>query len=455
MSVSNVNGSSPLINFSGLSSGLDTNAIITAMMAVEKRPQVLLQNRQTAYQAMDSAFGSVITKLNALQTAARNIGNPIDWTPVTASSSDTTRATVTSSNASTTGSVSFTVQSLASLDTIVSSGQAADTNVTSVAPGTITIGTSAGSTTVNTGGGTLDEVALAINSQSVVGLKAAVVQSAPGQFKLQLTATNVAETVNTPMAQFSGLGGSWTQVSTASQAMIHVGSAGLGYNVYSNTNQFTNLLPGVNVTVKQADPITMVTVQSGPDASAMTTKVQKMVDAYNGAVDEIKKQTAYDPTTKVAAPLQGQSALRSVTSALAQAVSGSITGTTPALVGIQLDSTGHMAFDQNAFSAAYLANPASVQQTFADPLNTTNPGLVDRLKTEITNAVAPGTGSLRTSQTGVETTITGLSTSIAQYQVRLDQRQTFLRKQFAALESVMSGLQSQGNTLQSRLGSSN
>src|ERR1700712_1199207 len=109
VSVSNVNGSTPIINFSGLASGLDTNAIVTAMMAIEKRPQVLLQQKQTSYQAMDSAFSSVISKLNALQPAARNIGNPIDWTPVTATSSDPTRATTTSSSAATTGSVSFTV----------------------------------------------------------------------------------------------------------------------------------------------------------------------------------------------------------------------------------------------------------------------------------------------------------------------------------------------------------
>jgi len=454
VSVSNVSGSSPLFNFSGVASGLDTNSIITALMAVEKRPQVLLQNRQSAYQAMNTAYSSVISKLNSLQSAARNLGNPTDWQPVAASSSDPNRATLTSSSGSSTGSVSFTVQSLASPDSVVSFGQVADADTTVVAAGTITIGTSAGSTTVNTGGGTLNEIAQAINSQTAVGLTAAVVNNAPGQYKLQLTATNVNETVNTPMAQFTGLGGFWGQVTTASQAKIHVGAAGMGYDVYSNSNLFTNLLPGVNVTVHQADPTTVVTVQSSPDAGAMAGKVQKMVDAYNAAIDEIKTQTAYDPATKIAAPLQGQSALRQFTNRLSQAVSGASGAGTPASAGIQLDSTGHITFDQAAFTAAFQANPVSVQKLFADPLNPTSPGLIDRLKTELTNAISPGTGFLRTAQNSVQTSIIGLTTDIAQYQVRLDRREDTLRKQFTALETVLTGIQAQGNALQARLGMS-
>jgi flagellar capping protein FliD len=114
-----------------------------------------------------------------------------------------------------------------------------------------------------------------------------------------------------------------------------------------------------------------------------------------------------------------------------------------------------MSFDQATFTAAFQANPTSVQQIFADPLNPANPGLIDRLKSELTNALAPGTGSLRTAQKGIETSITRLGTDIANYQVRLNNREGALRKQFASLESVLARLQGQGNALQARLGASN
>src|SRR3954468_12083188 len=157
---STTSSATPLINITGLASGLDTDSIVTALMSIEKKPQILLQNRQAAYQNQDTALSSVIAKLNAVASAARSIGNPIDWQPVTATASDPSLK-LTTSSASSTGSVSFKVMSLASPDSVVSFGQVPDPDTPAVAPGTIPIGTSAGSTTVNTGGGTLNEIAQA------------------------------------------------------------------------------------------------------------------------------------------------------------------------------------------------------------------------------------------------------------------------------------------------------
>jgi flagellar hook-associated protein 2 len=449
---SSTSGTAPLFNFSGIASGLDTNSIVTALMNLEKQPQVLLQNKQTAYQATDSGYASLTSKLNTLQTALRNIGNPLDWQPVTATSSDPNRASVTSTSASSVGAISFTVQSLASQDVVASYG-----NVTAgavIASGNITIGTSAGSTSVNVGGGTLDEVVQAINSQTTVGLTAAAVQVSPGNYKLQLTAINSTDTVNTSMSQFTGLGPSWGAVSSPAQAHIHVGSSSAGYDVYSNSNTFSNVLPGVNVTVKQADPLTTVNIQSSGDATTMVGKVQTMVDAYNAAVDEAKTQTAYDPTTKIAGALQGQSSVRQLQSALSNSVSGSLSTSSAATAGIELDSTGHMTFDQAKFTTAFQTSPASVQQIFADPLNTTSPALVDRLKATLTDALSPGTGYLKTSQKGIETSITNLGDQIGQYQVQLDAKEVALRAQFTTMETLLQGLQAQGTTLQSFFGQS-
>jgi len=452
MSVSGTS-STPLVNITGLASGLDTDSIVKALMDVEKRPQIMLQNKQLQFEDRDAAFTSVTGKLNALATAARNVGNPLDWHPVKAESSDPNRVSVSATSASSTGSVSFTVLSLASFDSVVSVGQAPDADTTSVASGTITIGTSAGSTTVNVGGGTLNEVAEAINAQTTVGLKAAVIHSAPGEYKLQLTATNVAETVNTPMAQFSGLGGAWGQVTTASQAHLHVGAAGMGFDVYADSNTFIGLVPGVNVTVKQADPLTTVTVTSSPDTDAMITKVQKMVDAYNAAIDEIKKQTAYDPTTKVAQPLVGVSAVTQARNSLSTAMVGTST-TTPALVGIQTTADGHIDFDPSKFTAAFETNSAQVIALFTNPADPLNPGLADRLKSTLLGLTQTGSGSLWSAQKGVASTIADLTKQIADYQIRLDQREADLRKRFAALESALSRIKGQGSGLSAALGSS-
>lgn len=425
----------PLVNITGLASGLDTDSIVKAMMAVEKRPQQILQKKQTNYQARDTALLSVISKLTATATAARNIGNPLDWEQVTATSSDPTKASVTAGSASSVGSVSFTVLSLASPDALASFGNVPDVDTTVVAAGSITIGTSAGTTVVSTGGGTLNEIVQAINGQTAVGLKAAAIQVAPGQFKLELSTTNVTETVNTNIAQFAGLGPVWGQVTVASQAKVHVGAPGLGFDVISNSNTFANLLPGVNVTVKQADPTTMLTVTSAPDTQALSAKVQKMVDAFNAAIDEVKAQTAYDPATKIAQPLASMSAVSEARALLSNAIIGS-SSTTPALVGIQTTDDGHISFDTSKFAAAFEANPTQVTALFANPLDPTNPGLADRLKTTLANITQTGSGSLWSARKGVESTIAALAKEISDYQSRLDRREADLRRQFAALETT-------------------
>jgi flagellar hook-associated protein 2 len=444
----------PLLNITGLASGLDTNAIVDALIAVEKRPQILLQNKQVQYKLKDVALESVIGKINALQTAARNIGNPLDWQPLTAAVSDPTRATASSSSAQSTGSVSFTVTALASKDSVVSNGQVPDIDTTVIAAGSILIGTSAGSTTVSVGGGTLNEIVNAINSQVAIGLTAAAVQVAPGQYRLQLSATNVTETVNTDVAQFAGMGPSWQQVTTASQAMIHVGAPGMGYDVVSNTNTFANLLPGVNVTVKQADPLTTVSVTSSPDVDAMVTKVQKVVDAYNDAVDEMKKQTAYDAGSKTAQPLTGMSAIGQARNQLSSAISGTSTST-PSLAGIQLDRDGHITFDESKFKTAFSNGQVATQTIFANPLDPLNPGLADRLKAVVTGLTTVVTGSLSSAQKGVETTIADLTTQIDDYQRHLDKRESDLRRQFAALESALSRIKGQAVDFSKVLGNNN
>jgi flagellar hook-associated protein 2 len=452
-STTSTSASGPAITFTGLGSGLDTDSIITALMNIEKQPQVLLQQQQTADQAQDTALNTVITKLNAVATAARNIGNPIDWEAVTATASDPTRVTLAASSGSSTGSVSFTVLSLASPDSVASFGQVPDVDTTSIAPGMITIGTSGGSTTVNTGGGTLNEIVQAINSQTTIGLTAAAVQVSPGQYKLQLSATNVNETVNTDISQFPGLGPVWGQVTTPSQAKIHVGGAAMGFDVTSNSNTFADLLPGVNVTVNQADPATTVTVTSTSDTDSLATKVQAVVDAYNAAIDEMQNDTAYDTTTKVAQPLQGMSAISQTRESLSDAIMGSIT-TTPSLVGIQTTSDGHISFDKDTFVAEFQSNPSQAIALFANPLDPANPGLADRLKSTLLSITEVGTGSLWSAQQGVETTIADLGTQITAYQVQLDAKETALRAQFAALEGLLTTLHAESASLTSSINAS-
>src|SRR4051812_44164494 len=104
----------PTINFTGISSGIDTNAIVTELMKIESQPKVLLQQKQLVVNARTQAYKDVTTKLYSLKSAADDLrsltlfgGSP--WT----SSSDTTRLTASATSNATPGTYSINVTKMA------------------------------------------------------------------------------------------------------------------------------------------------------------------------------------------------------------------------------------------------------------------------------------------------------------------------------------------------------
>src|SRR6267143_4700266 len=99
----------PVSSVTGLSSGLDTNKIITALMSIEQAPMTRMQASVRTYQNQVSAWTTVRGTLSALQSAAAGLTNSSSiGAMVTAStSSGAAAATVTGTPAL--GTVSFTI----------------------------------------------------------------------------------------------------------------------------------------------------------------------------------------------------------------------------------------------------------------------------------------------------------------------------------------------------------
>ena len=92
------------ITISGLGSGLDTNALIDNLMAVQRQPLTALQGRQTAVNQATAVISSFSSKLSALATAARALDSTAEFNATAATSSDT--ASVTASTVGTSSSSS-------------------------------------------------------------------------------------------------------------------------------------------------------------------------------------------------------------------------------------------------------------------------------------------------------------------------------------------------------------
>lgn len=124
------------ITSSGLSSGINFEQLIQQVQDSQRRPVVLLQARQAAYQKEISAVQSVSTKLSTLLAVASSVNNPANFNVNTVSVGKTTAgATLLSATANSTaakGSYAVSVKQLAQAGKLAANGFV-DQNATAVA----------------------------------------------------------------------------------------------------------------------------------------------------------------------------------------------------------------------------------------------------------------------------------------------------------------------------------
>jgi flagellar hook-associated protein 2 len=143
----------------GIGSGLDSESIVTKLVALEKQPLASLQNKATIEKAQISAFGQIQSEFSALADAASALTSTSAWVARTASSSNASIATITATSAAVATSFTLDVDQLAKPQAVSS---ASITRGTYVGSGTMTLrlGTWSNATNNNTGSNSAD-VALA------------------------------------------------------------------------------------------------------------------------------------------------------------------------------------------------------------------------------------------------------------------------------------------------------
>jgi len=237
-------------------------------------------------------------------------------------------------------------------------------------------GLSVGSMTaqnISVGDGSLSSVVAGIN-QADTGVTATALQVGTNQYALEVTSNSTgtagAATVDTQAFASSSLG--TLQTTTAAQdAIVSIGGTG-GFQVTSQTNTVTGLLPGVSVNLAQVSA-SPVTITVAPDGSQMVSQISSLVSAANQVLSSISTDTAYNESTNTAAPLNGQTSLnelaQQVLSLVGQAVGSSGSGsdgTAGESAGLAITSSGTITFNQSAFEAAYDKNPSAVQAMFTE-----------------------------------------------------------------------------------------
>ena len=229
--------SQPALSINGLVTGLDTEKIITGLLAIEQQKINFMETKQKIAKTQEDAFKEVQLKLLNLQADIFQLGKsqngPFDGRAVTSSNQDI--LTGAASSSASPGVYSMQVSGLARSQAIASQGY--DSAISLITQGTFQLRMGNGSTaniTIDSSNNTLQGLANAINS-SAVGVTATIVNDGSGYqgYRLLLTA-NKSGASNT-IAITNNLAASSGAVSRPVFDSTYLGNVSLGSN-YTGTS---------------------------------------------------------------------------------------------------------------------------------------------------------------------------------------------------------------------------
>jgi flagellar capping protein FliD len=447
----------------GLVSGMDTTALITQLIQAESAPQAALKTRLKTTELAASAYRTVNTTFAAVRAAAENMLKPESWTPVKASSSAPS-VSVSASNGALPGSLTFTVDRLATSHSVVfrTAGtvwtsenspygaaeiQVLDETATPLLP-KIAVG----------GAGTLADAAAAINAASDFKLNASVVQLDSGEAALRVTSQETGA-----VSKFSLVApGTPTNSTIGVNAQISIGTDS-PIPVTSASNTFSSVLPGAAFTITAQGP-DKVTVGIAGDPDGIAAKVQSLVDAVNAATSTVRKYTNNAKGSTEA--LKGDYSASQLAGQLFDAVAFAVgTHGSPAQVGLQLSKDPKdpkVTFDKAKFLTALKDDPTLAQRMVAGaPAGTAADGTIVAAVTGLAQRVLSvskaasdsATGSLVKLAEGRDSMAKDITDRIAAWDLRLAKRKEMLSRQFTAMETALSSLRSQSTWLAGQINS--
>jgi flagellar hook-associated protein 2 len=446
----------PGFSLSGLASGLDTNTLITQLMAIERQPRVRLDQDQAVVQARQSALRDIATRLRNLKTVAADLRLPGIWSDTqTVESSDTTKVTAERLGGTGPGGYNVEVISLARAE------QRTYAFTPSAAATTITIG---GKDVEIPANATLDDAVASINSTSDVPVYATNVN---GSLVLSSRLTGAANGFTATGASIAEDTAKAKLGADASYKIDGVDGTSSSNVIGGVGSDATVTVPGLKLTLKgpTSSPVTVTVGAPGPDQDAIKAKVKGFVEQYNSTVDFIRsklteERVANPQTTadRLKGVLRGDTELNGLLTQLRSTFSTLVgaDGKTLRDIGISTGATtgdgtvskdaiqGKLVLDEAKLADALKAGVGSVRALIgADGLAQAIDGLVD--------PVTRSDGVLDQRIASADTDLKDIRDRMSVLDQRLATREAALRRQFTTLETVLSQAQSRNAAVQSQL----
>jgi len=454
------------ISFTGVGSGLPVNDIVNGLVNAEKAPfESRSATKKTNLTTSISAVGTLKSELDKLQESLEDLSTKDKFQKRTVSGDDDF-ISVTSDKKAQTGQFDIKVNNLAKSHKVAS---ASFTNEETLGTGTLSIGTTGGSSSFDvdvTATDTLKDVRDKINSASDnESTIATILTDSDGSQRLVMTAkeSGIENGLDITVSGASGRLAELdkgnvdpvtklTQLTPPLDASITIDGA---INITNSSNTFENAIAGVTIDLKKShgvdDDVSNIKVSENNDVIKETLK--KFVEAYNAynkLADEVGEAGGAGSNGGV---LSGDSMLRSLNSRLRTSMSSSYSdGETGKLtlsqLGVTADRYGKFSFDEEKLNEQLELSPKAVEAFFLG--DDATPGFAVAI-TETLNDYTKKDGLLDSRVDSYNTQVKDLEESVEAFGKKMDKLEARLFSQYNAMDLLVGSLKSTTSGVLSQL----
>jgi flagellar hook-associated protein 2 len=225
---------------------------------------------------------------------------------------------------------------------------------------------------------TLTDLATAINTNSsTTGVTATIAKVSDTSYQMVLTGSDINKAIQisgvtgTDVMQSIGVtdgAGAFPNILQPAQP-TSIKVDGITYS--RDSNSFSDIISGITINVKNADPATTVNLSVENDNSGVKTGIQSFITSYNALRDFIKSQQVVSDTGAVdsSVVLFGDTFMENLNRSLQSILggnygSGGTTLSTLRDVGITLDADNKLVMDESKFDTALIDKFSEVRDIF-------------------------------------------------------------------------------------------
>ncbi len=437
----------PLV-FTGISQFSDDfQAIIDRAVAIANIPLQEMQNEQADLLTKKQLLTDLRLSVADVVSAIERLGQLGESRALSATSSNTSRVTVTLNGATSPGT--YTITDITSVATAASettaSGYATDDATAVSADGIMELVVGSQTYTIDLtaqGANSLAGLRDAINNLDA-GVSATILNTGSGStpYYLSITAQNTGATT-LQLRETAGDAGSniLTSANQGSDAVFKLN----GLTVTSPENTITDAVPGLTFTIHQTtDPGESVILSLSSSRTEVGNALADLVSAYNDLRTNVNLQIG-----ETAGLLSGDFIVREIQQRMRELASYQADGTIQNLadLGIEFDDKGVMSFNSTKFYSL----PESSFNAVLDFLGSATTGF-GALAGDFEEISDPVTGLIRTQQDYYDQADERLTAQIDQLVERIDYMQQSLTEKLQQADVLLAQLESQQTLLEASL----